>query len=58
MAASKGVSEPQTMMAGIAFSWSVLFMLATVFVLLGVFTWAIRNACLQADAAHHISKSQ
>lgn len=55
MAAAKGISEPQTIMAGFAFSWSVLFMLAVVFILLGVFAWAMRNACLQADAAHHTS---
>lgn len=48
MAASKGVSEPQTIMAGMAFSWSVLFMLAVVFLLLGIFLWAARSACVQA----------
>jgi len=57
MAASKGMSEPQTIMAGLAFSWSVLFMLAVVFLLLGIFAWAMRAACLQADAAHHESKN-
>ena len=53
MAASKGISEPQTIMAGMAFSWSVLFMLAAFFSLLAIFGWAIRAACLQADAARH-----
>lgn len=57
MAASKGISEPQTMMAGIAFSWSVLFMLATFFSLLAIFGWVMRRACLQANAAHHSSRS-
>lgn len=57
MSASKGVTEPQTMMAGIAFSWSVLFMLAVFFLLLGIFAWAMRTACLQAHEAHHLSKS-
>ncbi len=57
MAASKGISEPQTIMAGMAFSWSVLFMLAVFLFLIGVFAWAMRHACLQADAAHGISKS-
>lgn len=55
MAASKGISEPQTMMAGIAFSWSVLFMLGAVFLLLGIFAWAMRSACLQADVVHQQS---
>ena len=57
MAASKGVSEPQTIMAGMAFSWSVLFMLVAFFSLLAIFGWAMRTACLQADVAHHIPKS-
>lgn len=52
MAASKGVSEPQTIMAGMAFSWSVLFMLTVFFLLLGIFAWAMRCACIQADAEH------
>lgn len=57
MAASKGISEPQTIMAGMAFSWSVLFMLAAFFSLLIIFGWAMRAACLQADVAHHVPKS-
>lgn len=57
MAASKGISEPQTIMAGTAFSWSVLFMLAAFFSLLAIFGWAMRTACLQANAAHHTSKN-
>jgi len=52
MAGAKGISEPQTIMAGMAFSWSVLFMLVVVFLLLGIFAYAMRAACLQADAAH------
>jgi len=54
MAATKGMSEPQTIMAGMAFSWSVLFMLVVVFLLLGIFGWAMRIACLQAEAAHRV----
>lgn len=53
MAAAKGISEPQTIMAGMAFSWSVLFMLTVFFLLLGIFVWAMRSACLQANAAHN-----
>lgn len=57
MAAAKGISEPQTIMAGIAFSWSVLFMLAVFFLVLGIFAWAMRNACIQADAAQRLGKN-
>lgn len=49
MAASKGISEPQTIMAGMAFSWSVLFMLAAFFSLLAIFGWAAFSACVQAE---------
>ncbi|MBX9578345.1 MAG: hypothetical protein K2W97_07720 [Chthoniobacterales bacterium] len=56
MAASKGISEPQTIMAGMAFSWSVLFMLAAFFLLLVIFGWAMRTACLQADVVHLTKK--
>ena len=52
MAASKGISEPQTLMAGVAFSWSVLFLLAIFFLLLTIFAWAMRTACIQANIAH------
>ena len=57
MVASKGISEPQTIMAGMAFSWSVLFMLVAFFSLLAIFGWAMRGACLQADAVHRIEKN-
>ncbi len=57
MAGTKGLTEPQTVMAGMAFSWSVLFMLTAVFLLLGVFAWLMRSACLQAEAAHHGEKT-
>ena len=49
MAASKGISEPQTIMAGMAFSWSVLFMLVAFFSLLAIFGWAAFSACVQAE---------
>ena len=42
----------QTVQAGIALSWSVLFLLAVVFLLLGILGWAIRTACLEAEKAH------
>lgn len=51
-ASSGGTVESQTVMAGIALSWSVLFMLFVVFLLLGVLAWSIRSACQQADAVH------
>ena len=56
MAVVKGMSEPQTVMAGMALSWSVLFMLAVVFLLLAVLVWFIRSACLQADTAHRTNQ--
>jgi hypothetical protein len=57
MAASKGISEPQTVMAGMAFSWSVLFMLGIFFLLLAIFGWIVYRASSEADAAHRTSFS-
>ena len=45
MAATNGFKEPQTILAGLALSWSVLFLLAVVFLLLAVLAWSIRSAC-------------
>ena len=53
MAAVNGLKEPQTLRAGFALSWSVLFLLCIIFLLFGVLGWAIRWACQQADAMHH-----
>ena len=52
MASVGGFKEMQTIQAGVALSWSVLFLLAVVFLLLGILGWAIRAACLQAEQAH------
>lgn len=52
LAASSGVKETQTVQAGMALSWSVLFLLAVVFLLLGILGLAIRTACLEAEKAH------
>lgn len=54
MASANGFKEMQTIQAGIALSWSVLFLLFVVFLLLGIFAWAVRSACLQADGAHRM----
>ncbi|MDH4470772.1 MAG: hypothetical protein QE493_07390 [Verrucomicrobiae bacterium] len=54
MSSINGFKETQTLQAGIALSWSVLFLLAFVFLLLGILCWAIRSACLQADKAHRL----
>ena len=56
LAASSGVKETQTVQAGIALSWSVLFLLAVVFLLLGILGLAIRNACLEAEQVHQASR--
>ena len=56
-AAKGGIVETRTVMAGFAFSWSVLFMLVTVFILLGVLFWAIRSACIEAEEAHRVHGS-
>jgi len=42
-------SEPQTVMAGFAFSWSVLFMLAVVFVVLSFLTLFITKTVKSVD---------
>lgn len=47
MSSINGFKEQQTIQAGIALSWSVLFMLFVVLVLLALFAWAMRVACLQ-----------
>jgi hypothetical protein len=54
MSSINGFKETQTLQAGIALSWSVLFLLAFVFLLLGILCWTIRSACLQADQAHQL----
>ncbi|MEO8205358.1 MAG: hypothetical protein ABI615_04200 [Chthoniobacterales bacterium] len=43
------LSEPQTALAGVGFSWSVLVMLCLVFSLLGGMTWYITNTCKRID---------
>lgn len=52
MASTNGFKEAQTIQAGIALSWSVLFLLAVFFLLLGIFAWSIRSACQEAEIAH------
>lgn len=52
MAVADGVVEPQTMMAGMALSWSVLFMIAIVLLLLVGFIWFAYATCLKIDAIH------
>lgn len=52
MAAVNGLMEPQTTMAGIALSWSVLFMLAFVLLLLAAFVWFVCSTCRKIDTAH------
>ncbi len=52
MAAANGFIEPQTTMAGMALSWSVLFMLAVVFLLLAGFIWSAWIACQKANSMH------
>jgi len=44
-----GRVEPQTVMAGFAFSWSVLFMLAVVFAVLGFLTVFITKTVAAID---------
>ncbi len=56
MAAVNGFKEPHTLRAGFALSWSVLFLLGTIFLLFGLLGWAIRWACQQADKMHHVSQ--
>ncbi|MFI0347986.1 MAG: hypothetical protein ACH346_04330 [Chthoniobacterales bacterium] len=51
MGAVNGLIEPQTMMAGVALSWSVLFMLAVVFALLTGFIWFAYKTCKKIDQA-------
>ena len=51
MVGTKGVSEPQTLQAGFAFSWSVLFMLAFVFCLIGFLFYILRSAAQQRQEA-------
>ena len=58
MAAINGFKEPQTVQAGVALSWSVLFLLFVVFILLACLTLAIRSACREADAVHRARPSQ
>jgi heme/copper-type cytochrome/quinol oxidase subunit 2 len=42
-------SEPATIQAGIGLSWSVLFMLVVVAVILSGMTWFITKTCRQVD---------
>lgn len=44
-----GPDEPQTLMAGAAFSWSVLTMLVTVFLIIGGLTMYIVRTCQRLD---------
>ena|GEM_PF-2567455 len=57
LAASSGVKETQTVQAGMALSWSVLFLLSVVFLLLGILVLAIRSACFEAEKAHQEKSS-
>lgn len=57
LASASGLKESQTIQAGIALSWSVLFLLAVLFLLLGILCLAIRSACLHADQAHQATIS-
>ena len=44
-----GVDEPQTVMAGMAFSWSVISLLVLVVVVLGGLTVYIAKTCQRLD---------
>ena len=52
MSAANGFIEPQTTMAGVALSWSVLFMLVVVFLLLAGFICSAWVACQKANTMH------
>ncbi len=52
MASSGGFKEMQTIQAGMALSWSVLFFLLVLFLLLGFFVWAMHMASQQAQQIH------
>ena len=51
MSAASGLKEPQTILAGFALSWSVLFLLAVLLFLMAVLAWSIRVVCKQVEAA-------
>ena len=51
MSAASGLKEPQTILAGFALSWSVLFLLAALLFLMTVLAWSIRVVCKQVEAA-------
>lgn len=49
------LGDPQQIVqAGLAFSWSVLFMLAVVFTLIFGLVWFLVNTCRAADARHAV----
>lgn len=51
MAGVSAIQEPQTVRAGFALSWSVLFLLFVFLLLFGILGWAIRSACQQGSSS-------
>ncbi|MBX9743173.1 MAG: hypothetical protein K2W99_06525 [Chthoniobacterales bacterium] len=57
MAVVKGFQEPQTVRAGFALSWSVLFLFFLLFFLFAVLAWATWSACREVEEHRLKAKS-
>lgn len=49
-----GAEEPQTVLAGVAFSWSVITMLVLVVAVVSGLGWYIAKTCQRVDREHSI----